>query len=300
MTPQRRFRGAFSLIELVLVVGIIAILVGLLLVAVQKARASANVTQCGNNLRQIGLALVQHHDLYRVLPNNGGWDGTQQIPATNGVPFTPSTTDKLVGKTFFWGVGEPSRSPADRAGSWAYAILPFLEQQNTYQKRAWQEPVSSFVCPSRRAAVAYDAVSEDTYGIYNTGGWKWGKIDYAGNGYVIPGRPKCYRFSQFTDGTSSTFLVGEKAFDALVQAPTSWYFDEPFFLGGSNGTARKGLLVLRDEPGNTYKNNWGSAHARSAQFLFADASVRGIGFGSPWSVMAALLVPDDGDIAPDP
>jgi prepilin-type N-terminal cleavage/methylation domain-containing protein/prepilin-type processing-associated H-X9-DG protein len=294
----RHLADAFTIIELLVAIAILGVLIGLLLPVIQTVRESANRAHCQNNLNQMGLALVQHHDTHRVLPHNGGWDGNQQIPATDGSLFTPSTFDKSLSTTFKWGVGQPGLSPAEQTGSWCFAILPFLEQQNTYQRKLWTEPVATFVCPSRRTVVAYGVVEEDTYGIYEGGGWKWGKTDYSANAYLIGSRPICYRFTQITDGRSNTLMLGERAFDPTVHMPNSWYYDRPWFLGGGASTARNGLEILQDGVGIAYKQNWGSAHIGVANFLFADGSVRTFAFGTPWSIMAPQLVPNDGDILP--
>jgi prepilin-type N-terminal cleavage/methylation domain-containing protein len=293
-------RRAFSLIELVIVLAIIGVLAGLLLSAVQQAREAASRLRCANNLRQIGLALQQHHDVYGVFPGNGGWDGRQWILGVDGKPTYVFTKDRVLPTPFYWGVGDPARGPRDQTGSWAYAILPFLEQQNMYAHRDWTVPMQLYNCPSRRQPLAQVPV-DDARGIYNGGGWPWGKIDYAANHRVIPPRPRCLSVNALTDGTSHTILAGEKAMDADYYATGTWYWDEPFFLGGSDSTSRKGTGLLRDAPGAALaaRENWGSAHPAGAQFLFADGSTRLLPYGTPSSVLLALLTPSGGEVVPE-
>ncbi len=300
-------RRGFTLVELLVVMGIIAVLIALLVPAVQQVREAASRLQCANHLKQIGLALHQHHDLYRVLPSNGGWDGKQTINGINGQPMQVQSYDFATGQTFTWGIGEPNRAPPKQTGSWAFAILPFIEQEAIYRNRAWDVPVALYFCPSRRPPVTMKA-TDDVNGIYFGGGWDWARTDYGGNAKVIANRPKCLSLMGITDGTSNTFLVGEKAMHPSNYLSGTWYWDEPYFLGGSGGTQRgfgslpgEGLGIVRDdmEMGYSFRYNWGSPHRGGAQFLFADGSVRQVSFNTPPATIYALLTPQGGEIVPD-
>jgi prepilin-type processing-associated H-X9-DG protein len=156
--------------------------------------------------------------------------------------------------------------------------------------------VGLYLCPSRGAPQSLP-VHEDQYGFYHGGGWSWAKTDYAANARAIPTRPESRSSLAFLDGTSNTLLVGEKAIDPQVADAGSWYWDEPYFLGGSYGTSRVGKRLLRDTPGNIRQArwNWGSAHPAGVNLLFADGSVRSLRFDTPGSVVQALLTLDGGE-----
>ena len=298
MNPRNRKslpRRAFSLIELLVVIALIAVLLALVLPAVQQARAASLCAQCQNNLKQIGLAMQQFHNMYRVFPSNGGWDGKQTIPATDSTPFTPATFDYTTMRNYQFGAGDPSFSPQDQTGSWGYALLPYVDQQPLYQNPDWSAPVPVYICEARRPGDPHTVVTGDAYGTSVSGGWSWARTDYGVNLKAFDNRPTCWSTARFTDGLSNTILVGERAYDVVVQA-LNWYYDESFFVGGSKGTGRDAPGLNPDGPGINYKDNWGSPHAAGVQFLFGDGSVRLLAFGTDPTLVAALLTPDGGEV----
>src|SRR4051812_27822199 len=148
---RHKRRVGFTLIELLIVIAIIAVLIGLLLPAVQKVREAAARMTCANNLKQTGLAFHSHHDAQGRFPY-GGWHVYPASSPSGGDPY--ATTPKA----------------REASWSWAYFLLPHLEQDNLFKNTnptvVRATPVKTYYCPTRRPAQGYDGMA---------------KIDYAGN-----------------------------------------------------------------------------------------------------------------------
>jgi prepilin-type N-terminal cleavage/methylation domain-containing protein len=313
-SPKWYSRG-FTLVELLVVIAIIGILVGLLLPAVQAAREAARRMQCSNNLKQIGLALHNYHDVHRSFAS--GWiDQGAPAPALSAA-FPP-------------GGGYSLGTAYDLRGNgwgWPALILPQIEQTNAYNAagvttRSVTDAVAehlntgattsegsifgvvmaAFICPSDSGP----NINTDRLISGGLPSFHPAKSNYVGNVGVnntVPGMAftgdgafgpnSGFRIRDFTDGTSNTIMVSERAFPAPIAGATrmaagAWYGAGAF--GPAAGWGPEGVLNVvasHSTPFNTFTDSDGfnfvpfgqhvlgisSMHTGGGQSAFADGSV---------------------------
>ncbi|MCA9100522.1 MAG: DUF1559 domain-containing protein [Planctomycetales bacterium] len=319
-------QAGFTLVELLVVIAIIGILIALLLPAVQAAREAARRAQCQNQLKQIGLGILNHEMTHKHLPSSG-WGYT-------------------------W-AGDPDRGfGQQQPGGWAFNILPFVEQQALHDvakgktgaakgaaiASAMMTPVPIYNCPSRRSPLPYPFVKANQvknaitpavvgrtdyaansgsintwdaphpYSYENSAQWDaappvpcneagstigWPKEECA-NG--ISFQRSLVRLSRVPDGTSNTYAVGEKN------------VNPDFYLTGKASDDDQHLMMGHDQDINRYTNappypdtlgvgrqrQFGSSHPSSWNVVFVDGSVHAISYSINAETHRRLGVRNDG------
>jgi prepilin-type N-terminal cleavage/methylation domain-containing protein/prepilin-type processing-associated H-X9-DG protein len=283
--PSRRV--GFTLIELLVVIGILAVLMGLLLPAVQKVREAAARLSCQNNLKQIGLAFHNHHDSLGYLPA-GGADWWSTPVYVNGQPAVGASQD----------------------AGWGFQILPYLEASNVWKggqatndldraRVAVGTPVPVFFCPSRRRP---QTTTFSSPGYLDEKPTVTALCDYAASNYEETGVVR-YRFPtrliEITDGTSNTLLVGEKRLNLRLLGQAQKDDDTGYASGFDADVVRyTNRTPMQDlnAPSGDGDGRFGSSHPGRFNAVFCDGSVRSVSYSVNGTVFKNLGNRNDGQV----
>ncbi len=273
-SPGRR--TGFTLIELLVVIAIIAILVSLLLPAVQQAREAARRTQCRNNLKQMGLAVHNYHDVHNRLPMND----------PNGTLTSVSTFTIIL-------------PHIDQAN--AFQLYDFTKSNSALANAAVVgQSIPTYLCPSApiRRPVPISgcdftpgvsvARAAGTYAASSGSGDPWGPTPTAtppvpaNNGAITNGKSGAISFRDLTDGLSNTLVIGE----------SSWSLPDYLFTSGPCAGQQRWGFTHWASPyptathhttlgtfnpkigGSAAISNFRSEHVGGVQFVFGDGAVR--------------------------
>jgi prepilin-type N-terminal cleavage/methylation domain-containing protein len=316
--------AAFTLIELLVVIAIIGILIALLLPAVQAARESARQLKCSANLKQLGLAAVNHNDTHGHFPS-GGWG--------------------------WWWVGDPDRGFGRRQpGGWVFNMLPFIEQDSLWElasdgqpevqtdqqlraaNRTTKTPLVLFNCPSRRPCMLFPKPVDGTFVAYNAtpnsssdnvaaredyaincGSQSFNEYD-GGPGSLEAAKTYAWRadslftgvsyqgsevtLSEVSDGTTNTILIGEKYINPdHYSTGLDGGDNENLYTGFNNDNFRitnRSYTPMQDQSGYGSTLRFGSVHPGGCFFVLCDGSVRMVNYSINPEIYACLGNRKDG------
>lgn len=326
---RRRLPG-FTLIELLVVIAIIAVLVALLLPAVQQTREAARRTQCKNHMKQIGLALHNYHDSHGKFPIGAGYGLSNYAASTGGINNAP------------------------RRAPWTVLILPYLDQANLYSqfdfsdrfKGCYNEepttgknhtasltPVPAYHCPSFNSP--NDVLRTNYFGVMGGGADRaaWAHSTSKGrafwdNGVLYINSKVALR--DITDGSSNTIVVGETKYQLGPKAPNGanrygwastirgdtntnggtlaavtdvkineWNGDgneQDTSFTANNAANKRGTVNGVDAEQNLQGRAFSSFHSGGCHFTFVDGSVRFVSENVSMTTLQYLAIRNDGQV----
>ncbi|MSR52532.1 MAG: DUF1559 domain-containing protein [Gemmataceae bacterium] len=312
--PYRQGRPGFTLVELLVMIALMAILLGLLLPAVQRIRESSDRMVCANHLKEIGLGFHRFHDTKGYLPDGG----KNKCDA----PFHPLMPPHLrqmceaaianPSNLYAWNVPYTPLGPTSQRRSewsWPYQILPYVDQEACFEDQTDQHVTRTslrlYTCPTRRPSQLFANHSV---------------IDYAGsagtsnsNGMVVRMGLGPISLQEVTDGISNTVMVAEKRlktdrFGVSYDDNESWAnpgWDSEIYRqatsdkdrpetdrGPSPDIRRTDPFVFGDT--NLGLMQFGSSHPKGICAVLGDGSVRFIRFGPDPTAFERFCIRDDG------
>lgn len=271
---RRNARPGFTLIELLVVIGIIAILLALLLPAVQQVREAARRIECRNHLRQFGVALHSYHEAHNSLP--------------------PGELAQ----------GDPPSFPLRTGWGWGAMILPQLEQSPMYNQIDFNfgtavsnnraligQAMEIFQCPSDSAPAQITAL------IPGSGATQVAHGNYAASGQMLSAMSGA-RFAEVTDGLSQTLMIGERGYSTIAgigEVTSAWCGTLAYDVDYLRFHSVPHLTVLPGVRVNA-TNTFNSSHPGGTHFLLADGSVQFISESLDVQLYYALSTPNGSEV----
>ena len=297
-------RRGFTLIELLVVIAMIAILIALLLPAVQQAREAARRTQCKNNLKQIGLAIHNYHDVYTTFPtvNCGGVRNSSLSGTSFFASILPMIDNASIYKQYDFNRGNRDPENQEAVGQ----VLPFYLCPSSPLRRS----VPSCDGDGGRAPGNYAAcIGSKDFNQY----WSFMRLprpNLDGAFVYTDSQPGRTGFRDILDGTSSTLMIGETAYnlpdytfrsgDCAGQSRYSFTYWANPFPGSTAATTEYDFNPHDIKDDGVFDPNWTrsfrSDHVGGVQFTFSDGSVQFVSENIDSELLDALATRAKGEV----